>query len=321
MPEVYPEFGFRGLVPTVPMPRSPYLYPVEPPFFYAKKAREATDGTPSSNRNLPPQVLTTRNVTFTATKLAAMIQHSTELEEDTIVALASAIRAGLGMAIEAAIESCWINGQSTAISGTTSTFDTGETFDDGSSTLLEDQRRSWNGIRYGCSLTGVVEDASTGFTVDNVSNVAARLGRFGKVRRDTLFVTGYIGEARCLTLRDAHNTAVVLTADKAGGAGTFQTGIMYAMFGRPLYISNEWPENLNGAGVADGGGGTFTSIGLVNTKRIRHGEVRMTRIEASRDWNFAQDQVAVRATYRGVGQFTVTPSATDKSMGLIVGIK
>lgn len=321
--EVYPDFNLRRAFQLVPMPRSPFLYTIEPPFFYAKKAREATSDTPGSNRNLPRQDLTTRNVTFTAQKLAAIIRHSTEIEEDSVVELASRLRFALGLSIEASIESAWVNGQVTAISGTTSTFDTGETFDDGAADpYREDQRAAWDGLRYYASLTGVSEDASTGLIADTAFSLRAKLGRFGKNRRDTYWFTGYKGEARLLAIKDGNGNPVVLTADKMGGVGTFMSGVIGTIAGSPLYISNEWPENLNAAGIADGGGGNYTSIVLANSNRFRHGEVRLTRIEATREGGaaFEQDAVFVKATYRGQGKATVTPSASDKSIGAILGV-
>jgi hypothetical protein len=328
MPDVWPELAMMNQVPSVPMARSPMLFTVQNPFGEAKLLTEALDDTEATNTNIYPATLTTRNVTLTARKFGEVVWHSSEIEEDSVPNIAAAIRATGVFAIEAARENCGVNGQASAISGaygtfptsgqTTSTFDTGVTFLGTANS--EDSRRAYDGLRYLAFLAGVAEDASAGLTVDHLANLQAKLGRFS-MPEQCFFWSSYIGRARLLTLRDANQTAVILTAEKAGGVGSFRSGVVGKIFGvSDLVTSYYQSQDLNAGGIDVGGGGGCTQIGVANRVRLINGTVRLTRVEVSRENRFQQDQIGVKFTARSIMKSTVQPSSTDQPFGTINGI-
>lgn len=318
--DVRPEFELYRFIERIPMPRSPYLYPVQGNYFRGYFIGESTSDTEGSNPILGIRNVQTRNITFTAQKIGALIYDSSEIDEDSIVLIVAAIRTELGGAKEASCENAGINGQITTISGTTSTFDTGETFEASDSSAGGDDRRAWDGIRYHASLTGISEDASSGLTVEKMTDLKGRLRRFGKIPSQGAWLTGYVGLAKLLVLKDSAGTVVFLTADKSPGGPTAQTGLLGTVLGSPVIVSDLYPETMNASGILDGVVTNYTAIHYFNRGRYRHGEVRAALIEASRDFRFSTDQLAVRMTYRGQTRAVVTPSATETSSGAIVGI-
>jgi HK97 family phage major capsid protein len=317
IPDVRPEFAVTSFIQNIPMPRSPFVYPVQGNHFRGYLITEATSDTEASNPAFGRRDVQTLNVTLTARKIGAIVYHSRELEQDSIVALSAAIRGDLAYAIEASKESAWINGQRAAISGTSSTFDTGETFSN--SAGEEDDREAWDGLRYFANLTGVIEDASGGLVAENLANVIGRMGKFGMQPNDLVWVTSYAGKARLLTLKSSTGTAVVLTREVAGPNATFETGVMGLIFGSRLLVSNEMSQAMNAAGIVDGTGNT-TAILCFNRRRFVHGAVQLTEVEASREFRFNTDQIAVKATYRADGQDVRLPSATETSVGGIYAV-
>lgn len=314
LPDVRPDFEFSGYINEIALPRSPILLPVQGDHFRGSKSAEQTAST--SQSQIPTNNLSTLNVTFTAVGVKAMTVYSSELEDDAIVQLATVVPADLRTAIIASIESADVNGQLTGTTGgTTSTFDTGETF-----VSATDDRHCWDGVRYFGSLTGVMEDMGAGVTVDGLNAIRAGMGKWGKNPSQTVWVTSYNGWAKVLGLKDSAGTAVYLTAEKFGGQGaTALTGTLGFLLGSPLSVSDYFPQNLNASGIIDGASNK-TGICCVNRRGLNRGVVRMTRLESSREQFFQFDQVAYKVTWRGQLQPNRTPSATFKIVGCGVNV-
>lgn len=314
--DIRPDLELARYIEMIPMPRSPYLYPVQGAHFKAYFIPEATSSTEGSNTAIGDRDLVTASVTFTAKKLAALVYHSSEIEEDSIVPLVAAIRGDLAFAIANSIENVWLNGQATTISGASSTFDTGVTFGTGATA---DDRGAWDGLRYFASLTGKSEDAGSGLTVEMLTSLKGQLGKYGKKAAEGCWVTSYRGWAKFLTLKDSGGTSLLLTQDKAGSRAVIDSGALGELLGSPVVVCDDYSEALNATGVIDGAG-TKTSALYFNRRRFRHGEVRVATIEASREFRFSTDQMAVKVTYRGQGQAVATPSSTEKSVGAILNL-
>lgn len=316
--DVRPEFDVYRYIERIPMPRSPYLYPVQGAYQRGYRIAQATSDTEASSAatgQISRRDVTTKNLTFTAEKIGAIVFDSSELEEDSIVPLVAAIRAELQTMVEASKESAFINGQKSVITSTTSTYDTSETF-----TATADDRILWDGIRYHQSLTGVAVDGAGSLTAENMTALKAKLRRFGKVPSHGLWVTGYSGFARLLVLKATDGSLVTLTADKAPGSPTFANGALASAFGSPICVSDLYPETMDATGALTSAGGVLTALHYVNRMRYKHGEVRATLIEASSEFRFDSDQRAVKATYRGQTLPVITPSATETTVGAVVNI-
>lgn len=297
--DVRPLLELVGYIPTISMPRSPYVYPVQGNHFKAYLVPENTADpiSPAGGTAVGRRSLSTLNLTFTAKKLAAMTIFSTEIEEDSIVPIMPAVRADLAFAIAASQEDVWWNGQLAS-------------FDTGSVPAADDPRAAWNGIRYAASLTGAEYDFSGGLIVDGLTNMKGQMGKYGKNPSEGVWGTGYIGWAKFLTLKDNAGNPVVLTQEVAGARATFPNGTLGFVLGSPLVVGDDYPENMNAAGIIDGAVTTKTGLVYFNRKQFRRGEVRLSRIEGSRERFFEMEQVALKVTYRGDGKPVRTPSAS-----------
>lgn len=303
--DVRPNLEFVSYIPTIPMPRSPYLYPVQGNHFKAYLVPENTADpiSPGGGTAIGRRDLSTLNLTFTAKKLAAMSIFSTEFDEDSIVPVIPAVRTDLAFAVAASLEDAWINGQQSG------------TIDTGSDPATDDPRDAWDGWRKAADLVGVEYDFGAGLVVEGLTEMKGGLGKYGKNPSQGVFLTSYIGWAKCLTLKDSSGSAVVLTQDKLGGAATFPNGTLGMMLGSPLVVGDDFPQNLNSSGIIDGAG-TKTAILYGNRMQFRHGEVRLAMIEGSRERFFEFDQVALKVTYRGEGKAVRTPSSSFKVVAL-----
>lgn len=293
--DIRPDLELVSMIETIPMPRSPYLYPVQGTHFKANKVPQATAD--SANTAINKKNLSTINLNFDAVKLAAMVLTSSELEEDSIVPLVSAIRADLAFAEAAALEDVWDNGQVTSV------------IDTGAVPAADDCKASWDGLRWAAQQVGATVDFGAGLIVEGLTVMKGKMGKFGKSARDGFWVTSYAGWAKLLTLKDSSGTSLVLTQEKFGANATLNTGVMGMLLGSPVIVPDDHPQNQNAAGIIDAVTTDRTSILYANRRGMRHGEVRLSLIEASRDWAFDVDQIAFRVTYRASGKFVRTPSA------------
>lgn len=307
--DLRPLFELVRYIPTIPMPRSPYQYPVLGALFKAYLAAEATGDTdPRTGTNaIGKRDVNVSNVTFTAKKAAAVVLTSTEMEEDSIVPIVAAIRGDLATAVAAAVEDAWLNGQLTA------TIDTGDV------PAATDYRKAWDGLRYFAEQTAVSYDFGSGLVAEGLRSIKGQMKKYGKDPASGVWVTGYSGFAAMLTLKDSGGTSLVLTQDKLGANATLVRGTLGFLFGSPVVVSDYYPETLTAAGIINSG--NRTGLLYFNRDMFRHGEVRLSTIEASRDWAFDTDQVAFKVTYRASGKPIVAPNSTTcKSVGKGVNI-
>jgi len=92
------------------------------------------------------------------------------------------------------------------------------------------------------------------------------------------------------------------------------------LLGSPLAVCDDYPQAMGAGGVNDGSGVDRTGLLYFDRRGFRDGEVRLSLIEASRDWAFETDQLAFRVTYRSSFKPVRTPSATYKVVGSGNGI-
>lgn len=325
IPDVRPEHMSRNMIQTYSMTRSPQMFPVQGAAFRAYLLGENT-AVHASATVIGSRDSATASVTFTAKKLGALTDYSSELLEDSIVALATAVRADHQYANGESLESALWNGQlgTTGVgmggsAATSSLFDTGVTF--GATAGSVDDRAAWDGWRllYASGACTTPGDASAGLVADLFTDQFGQMGRFGYNPADQFIGTSFVGAAKLLVLKDSSNQNVTLTSEKAGGSGTFQTGVLAQAFGRDVVASTQYPSTLNASGVVDGAGNK-TAFHIVNRRRFGLGEVRLLNIEASDQVAFDTDQIVVKSTWRGQMKAYVTPSSTETSIGAIYGV-
>lgn len=297
-------FSVTGMFETVNMPQNPYLLPVQG---LPIKSRLLTEGTAITQKNIA-----SLNMTFNAVKQGALALTSTELEEDSIVPIVGIIRSELAWAMSYGLADSIINGQKTAQPDSAVGLggDTG------------DVRWSYDGLRYYANALAAYTrlNAAGSLSADILAQLKGLLGRFGNTPDRSFWLMGFITYAKLLTLRDASGWAVVLTADKAGGTSTFDTGLLGKMFGSPLSVEQDYPENMDANGLVTNLGNTGTGLHYINKRGFRLGIRRGVMIEASRERYFDTDQIAFRATGRFHFKATQTPSSVYKYVGSLVGL-
>lgn len=306
--DVRPELSLASHIQSIPMPRSPYLWPVQGNHFKTYKLTEGTTDVPSTDTagKIGKRNLSTLNLTFTAIGQGAMVLVSDWLVEDSIVPILAAIRADLAFAVNAGKEDGILDGQLTA------------TIDSADVIAADDPRKFWDGLRYFGTLTGASYDFSTGLVVEGLTNLLGQMGKYG-LPRFGVWATGYIGWAKMLTLKDGTG-ALVLTADRVGTTQALQSGTLGNLLGSPIAVCDDYPQAMGAAGVNDGSATDRTGLLRFDTRCFRDGEVRLSLIEASRDWAFETGQIAFRVTYRSSFKPVRTPSASYKCVGVGVGI-
>jgi hypothetical protein len=319
--DVRPEHMTRAMFQTYNMTRSPQLFPVQGAAFRAFLLSEATDVHRSATA-IGQRRSATANVTFTAKKFGALTDYSRELLQDSIVAMGTALRVDHAYAHGETDESIIWNAQlgTNGMGGspaTSSSFDSGVTF--GASAQNVDDRAAWDGIRLlysngACTTPG---DAGSGLIADLFTDQFGQMGRFGVDPSRRFIGTSFLGFAKALVMKDSAGHNVTLTAEKAGGAGTFQTGVLAMVFGSALIPSTQYPQTLNSAGAVDGSG-TRTAFHIVAKDRFGMGEVQTLEIAASDQVAFDTDQIVVRSIARKHWQPYVTPSSTETSIGAIL---
>ena len=322
--DVRPEHMTAAMFQTYAMTRSPQVFPVHGAAFRAFLLAEQT-AVHRSATAIGQRDSATANVTFTANKFGALTDYSRELLQDSIVALATAVRVDHAYAHGETDESVIWNSQlgTNGMGGsaaTSSSFDTGVTF--GATAQSVDDRAAGDGVRLlysngACTTPG---DAGAGLIADLFTDQFGAMGRFG-VNPSRQFVgTSFLGFAKALVMKDSANQNVTLTADKAGGAGTFQTGVLASVFGRPLIPSTQYPQTMSASGVVDGVG-TKTGFHIVSRDRFGIGEVQVLEIAASDQVAFDTDQIVVRSISRKQWKPYVTPnSTTETSIGAILNV-
>lgn len=322
IPDVRPEHNSRNMIQTYSMSRSPQLFPVQGTSFRAFLLGESTDVHRSATA-LGPRDSATANVTFTAKKLGALTDYSSELLEDSIVQLATAVRVDHAYANGESMESALWNGQLTGMGGSaaaSSTLDTGVTFV--ITTNQVDDRAAWDGWRqlYATGTCTTAGDAGAGLIADLFTDQLGAMGKFGYDPSQQFIGTSFAGHARLLVLKDSANQNVALTSEKAGGNGTFKAGVLTQAFGRDVVCSTQYPTTLNASGAIDGSS-TKTAFHIVNRSRFGLGEVRLLQIAASDQVAFDTDQIVIRSTWRGQMKPYVAPnSTTEISIGAIFNV-
>ena len=322
IPDVRPEHMSRNMIQTYSMSRSPQLFPVHGAairgFLLSEQVAVHRSATAIGQRDSA-----TANITFTAKKIGALTDYSSELLEDSIVNLATVVRLDHAYANGESLESALWNGQITGMGGTpsaSSTFDTGVTFE--LATNANDDRGAWDGWRalYSAGACTTAGDAGAGLIADMFTDQLGAMGRFGYNPAEQFIGTSFLGIAKLLVLKDSANQNVTLSSEKAGGRGTFQTGVIYQAFGRNVIASTQYPQTMNAVGVVDGAS-TKTGYHIVSSGRFGLGEVRLLNIQASDQVAFDTDQIVVRSTWRGQMQaYAVPNSTTQVTIGAVLNV-
>ncbi len=230
---------------------------------------------------LTKSTLGTGQITFTTDTIAAACAVSPEQFEDSQFDLTPILKEELVFALAEGEENCDINGDNSA-----SHFDTGLSLTSGS----DDVRVCWKGYRkmavdlssnWDVQSTSV-GDATTAFVAKDVRYNRQLLGPMGKNPRECLHVTSLDGFFAALSMTE------VTKANEFGAASTWLTGELPALDGVEIYVSSQFPTNLNASGIYDGSTTTQTGWVTINKRGFMKGTRRAVTIEFEKNIDVQQ---------------------------------
>jgi len=259
----------------IAMPTNPFKLPIDGADATAYLTAESTSDSASKITASTPG---TSNVTFDAVKLACRVLVSTELEEDSIVAVLPLLRDKIVQALAEAQENASING------------DTAGTHMDSDVTASSDVRKAWNGYRK-LALSSAKVDCST-FDIAGLRAIRAAMGKYGVNPSNLAWIAGISVFNKMLGLEE------VITADKYGSDATILTGELAKLDGIPVIVSEFIREDLNADGEYDGITTDNTVLPLVYRPAFLYGDRRSITLRVSHELYMETDQDVAIATQR-----------------------
>jgi HK97 family phage major capsid protein len=255
------------------MPTPVFKFPVKTGGFTVYYLSEATADV---DEKIPTSDIPTADVTFTARKLGGRLLVSSELTEDSIVAVLPLIKKEIVDGLADGQEDCIING------------DRSSTHQDSDVTNAKDRRKAFAGLRKLCPAASF-RDVTT-YDIADLRAVRALMGKYG-VDPSKLCHVMSIG-AYMTTL----SFSEVATVDKFGEKATWLKGYLSAIDGIPIEISEKVREDLNASGVYDGVTTTKTLTILVRKDAYLIGDRRMPTVKSAA--NIETDQEVTVVTQR-----------------------
>jgi len=222
-----------ALFPQFNMPTNPWTSPVQ---LGRATGYYVPENTADEGVKIPASTPATGNSTFTAKKLAARVVFSEEINEDSIINVMDFVRMELGTSIAEAEEKAVLNGDITA------------THMDSNVTSANDAQKAFYGLRKYALL-----NASANLTFSNAAPTIALLrslrrkgGKYAVNPANSAWIMSIQGYLQALSISE------VLTADKLPERFTVLNGVLGAVDGSPIAVSEFVYDNLNASGVYDG---------------------------------------------------------------------
>ncbi len=299
-----------GLIPTLPMPTNPWIFPFEALLPTVQNVSEtltasASSFDPSGATEMYPNASgPTGKATFTLKKHRALQIFSREFEEDSVGAAIGWLKDRIGYAIARGRERAMLNGAT----GTHIDFDLAG----GAATIPE---KTLNGIRKWwfttlSAATGVSASAATP-TSAVYRNVKALMGEFASDPSALAWLLSPLGMQHMMSM------AQVQTLEKYGPGATILNGEIGRFDGSPVILSGVMKDNLHTTGVnVTGQSNNTTAILALNTLNWAWGEKGGLGLEALR-MPFV-DQTALVLFDRFDLEYL--GASTDKCVGAVINI-
>jgi len=265
------ELRVAPLFDEITMPGDPFVLPIDGAETYATLAGQKK--TVVSGFETTEQTPGTDNLTMTSAKARSRIQTSTELTEDSIIAIMPFISKAAVKGIARSIDRSIINGQKTA------TIDTDLTI------AADDFRKAYDGLRYHVqnSIGGTRVDLGT-WSEENVRLIRAGMGKYGLLPSDLVqlcsvktYLRKYVGSAF-----ESMNTI-----DKYGPKAVVLTGELLKQDNMPVVVTEFMTDDLDENGVnATGAANTDRSeLLFVHRASYLRGVRRQIETAVARDWD------------------------------------
>ena len=266
------------LITTVTMPSNPFDIPRQlgDTNFYPGTENVATTST----------ALATGKTTLTAYELVGQVPYSFTLEEDAVIALLPEIRAGLVRNVAEVLDDIILNADTTTTDNINA---------DGASITTGDAGKGHWLLGYdGIIHLPLVDNASqkndhSAAVSDDMFNVIrAKLGKYGVRPSQLAWVMDVNTFIRCQSVSQFR------TMDKLGPNATLLTGMLGAVEGIPIIVSEQMKLADTDGKVTDAGNGTDTGrLLIVNRTQWTQGFRRELAIDVDRDTQKRQTVVTV----------------------------
>ena len=266
------------LVPTFPMPSNPFDIPRQlgDVNFYPGTENVATTST----------ALSTGKATLTAYELVGQVPYSFTLEEDAVIALLPEIRAGLVRNVAEVLDDILLNADTTTTNNINA---------DGATISATDAGKAHWVIGYDGLIhlplvdnTSQRNDHNAAVSDDMFNEIRAKLGKYG-VRPSQL---AWMMDVN--TFIRAQSVSQFRTMDKLGPNATLLTGMLGAIEGIPVIVSEQMKLADTDGKVTDAGNATNTGRLLIfNRTQWAQGFRRELTIDVDRDTQKRQTVVTV----------------------------
>jgi len=278
-----------NLFPTINMPTNPWVNPMLSTMglAYLRKVE---------NTALAESTLATANRTWDAYVFGNYQAFSDEVSEDSIIAIAPAIRSGMVRTMGEGLEEAIVNGDNGATH-----FDFDYIYSSGA---YRTYQTGFSGLRQYC-----LDNATPGnravygagggaLTVAKIGGALALMGRYGATRTQDLAIL--LNPVSWLQLLTETNSQIQ-TVDKYGPAATIVTGEMARIYGIPIFVSygvDKRRASLHTTGINETGQTNNLSTAIIVNRQLwRLGDRRDVRFESDRSITAGRNDMVATARW------------------------
>ena len=287
------------LIPTFSMPSNPFEIPRQlgDVNFYPGTENVATTST----------ALSTGKATLTAYELVGQAPYSFTLEEDAVIAMLPEIRAGLVRNVAEALDDIILNADATTTNNINA---------DGATISASDAGKAQWLIGYDGVIhlplvdnTSQSNDHNAAVSDDMFNEIRAKLGKYGARPSELVWVMDVN------TFIRAQSISEFRTMDKLGPNATVLTGMLGAVEGIPVIVSEQMNLADTDGKVTDGGNATDTGrLLIVNRTQWAQGFRREMTVDVDRDTQKRQTVVTVSFRHALTERSGTRSSATHTAL-------
>ena len=286
------------IIPTFPMPSNPFDVP--------RQLGDVNFYPGTENITATSTALTTGKTTLTAYELVGQVPYSFTLEEDGVIAMLPEIRASLVRNVAEVLDDIILNADATTTNNINA---------DGATISASDAGKAHWLIGYDGLLhlplvdnTSQANNHGAAVSDDMFNEIRAKMGRYG-ARPSQL---AWIMDVN--TFIRVQSVSQFRTMDKLGPNATLLTGMLGAVEGIPVIVSEQMKLADTDGKVTDAGNATNTGrLLIVNRTQWAQGFRRELTIDVDRDTQKRQTVVTVSfrhaVTERSGGRSTATHTA------------
>lgn len=250
------------------LPTDPYVFPVEGGDMTAYTVAERTgdDDYMTAGNFVTASSPTAGKLTFSTRKVGVRTVFSTEITEDSIIAILPHLQFKIARALAEAQENAVINGDLRISSSHLTGVTPGAT---SQVTAYDGYRRA---VQRAGSTSNIGQAIDASGSLVKLRKLRSDMGKYGISTGGLVYVVSINGYHQMLGIEQ------VITIDKFGSNATILNGQIGSLDGIPIVISDFLPDDLDSVGL--GTGGTKTEVLLVNRSAFRFGDRREITVKS-----------------------------------------